>query len=206
MVRFHPERDLDLRNRNIADLKGDVNFICAKASGTLNIGENDTWISQFDVEFWNDWGTYSPCVPVPTPGGGQKVFCAIQDAAVGRMLTMYGVIDHDTQRCNAEDPLNVGYWLATREAGFCGGDAGDGGDHEAGSQCTWRVRRRVKSVHIDCLRKSGLLEECKKDLQPASQDDVGKHARALIDQAFDGLCPDVGAATADKDAAQLLYI
>lgn len=49
LVRFHPENDFTLGDRNFGDLKSDVPYICMREAATIAL-EKDTQISVFDVE------------------------------------------------------------------------------------------------------------------------------------------------------------
>eukprot|EP01128_Nolandella_sp_AFSM9_P007918 TRINITY_DN449_c1_g2_i1.p1 TRINITY_DN449_c1_g2~~TRINITY_DN449_c1_g2_i1.p1 ORF type:complete len:456 (+),score=93.91 TRINITY_DN449_c1_g2_i1:153-1520(+) len=176
MVRLHGEKQYPIAESNTGDFKGDVWFICAALATNATITDGSSLVSVFLVETTTQYGLYSYCNFYKCVGGS--------NITVGREST--SSFNGAGGQC-AQNPI-VGEWYSLPASAECEDD------HtpitKNNSACQWRLKKRVKTVSVDCLIEKGLRETCKIDEGFPYAKSVELLERNTLTVGLD-LCPDI---------------
>lgn len=185
---FHPEHVFDINNENVADLLGDVVFICSDSLSNHSLIDQFQWVSRYNLQVWSGWGQYAECNrPSPKDPGtciGLEKFLVGREAAFGMK-----------EKCGqCADNSDVGSWYSLPTAGMCNSTSQPLGPNATLGQCTWRILEKKKTIDGKCLlQANNMLQVC---LQEAAYP-FAKSA-AIMMAAFEstdpsqGGCPPVG--------------
>jgi len=195
---FHPGMsaiDYDIADQDVADLAGDVDFIC---SDVLNpdrngsfVDHNYTRISRYSLLVSPAFGQYALCNGYPDTDPAGPLCFGGDSRLVGREAPFF--FGEGESRCAAGS--RIGFWYSLPRAGRC--DPGEKPSQDAWrSGCTWASLRRLKTIDQDCLLKQQKLpERCMADIREG----LGLHrSSGTLELAFasddlvKGGCPDIG--------------
>jgi hypothetical protein len=172
----------DITNQDTADWLGDTIFTCEDVLSGHTESDQYSVISLFEVEIDTRYGEYSLCNGYPGQCLGKEL------KAVGREATM-GLRPNGGQ-CSADDNVDIGNWYSLPTLGKCTNPS-----DVIGVDCHWRVKKRVKTVQIDCVfKEQGMADACKeaKSLPFTKPLNVLKTALTVDDHSKGG-CPDIPA-------------
>ena len=169
-TRIHPAEDWKFSNRNIADVLGDVGYICE-----IPAESNDSLMTVFEMAVNTTWGQYGLCNADVCVGG--------TPGTVGHTGT-----DHYGQplagQCSGNE--GIGNWFSISEESECqeGEEGGDNG-------CAWKGPLRIlKTITHACLVERGFMEACATDERYPFENAFAIAQAALLPED-DGGCPDV---------------
>ncbi|EGD79407.1 hypothetical protein PTSG_09819 [Salpingoeca rosetta] len=148
---FHPKNTTgDIVNQDVADLLGDVVFICTDALSNHTSQDQYEYVSHYKIDVVNKWGQYEQCNGYPGACIGDQL------PPVGREAS-FGIKTRGGQCTNNTD---VGSWFSLPESGLCP----PGEKLSLANNCTWRINTRVKTIDGKCLLKDqGMLQSCVKE-------------------------------------------
>eukprot|EP00043_Microstomoeca_roanoka_P020139 m.238257 g.238257 ORF g.238257 m.238257 type:complete len:350 (+) comp17114_c6_seq1:219-1268(+) len=177
---FHPRNTTgDIVNQDVADLLGDVLFICTDALSNHTQEDEYAYVSYYKLEVVTKWGQYEQC------NGYPGVCLGSHGAAVGREAS-FGIKDMGGQCANNTD---TGSWLSLPIAGACKDDE----PMSIANNCTWRIVERVKTIDGHCLLSTqGMLDSCLAEahIPFAKTVDIMTKAFYFDDETVGG-CPNV---------------
>jgi len=155
---FHPAHMFDLNNENVADLFGDVVFICYDALENHTDIDQFEWVTRWKIQMWSAWGQYAECNrPKPNQTG---VCIGAEKFSVGREAP-FGIKEMCGQ-CTVND--DTGTWFSLPTGGECNSTTQPLGPDPSRGQCTWRILERTKTIDGKCLLLTNhLLDTCVKE-------------------------------------------
>lgn len=169
-TRIHPGDDWKFSNRNIADVLGDVGYICE-----IPADSTDSLLTVFELTVNTTWGQYALCNANVCVGG--------TPGTVGHTGT-----DHYGEplagQCSGNE--GIGNWFSIVEESECQEDeeVGDNG-------CAWKGPLRIlKTITHACLVERGFMEACAADERYPFSAAFAIAQTALLPED-DGGCPDV---------------
>lgn len=171
---FHPAGDYNISGQDVADLMGEVSFIC----GDLLMGGHASAaygsVSRWALTLWNNWGQYAMCNDA-VPGQQNTSWCVGGGPGflVGHAAA-WGAAPFSGQ---CQSNLDTGEWYSLPQLGRCQKKS-----QKLGRDCTWRVKVRVATASRECLFHDG-------SLMRACMADVGllppfRHASAMFERVF----------------------
>eukprot|EP01102_Stenamoeba_stenopodia_P009548 TRINITY_DN2828_c0_g1_i1.p1 TRINITY_DN2828_c0_g1~~TRINITY_DN2828_c0_g1_i1.p1 ORF type:complete len:447 (-),score=77.83 TRINITY_DN2828_c0_g1_i1:47-1387(-) len=187
---FHSVDDYTLINTNVADLLGDVGFVCQALLG--DAFTYFSWISEYEMEVNTTWGQYGFCNFGSCIGGASD--------RIGKEAPD-GVTVQGGQCANNSD---IGNWFSLPPfnsslcPSYANGTVGINGTEWYG--CGWNVIKKVKTIDGTCLQKNGFEQACRNDTTfpfPTAQT-VWKAAFATEDPNQGG-CPEIGPMTPQQN-------
>jgi len=192
---FHPVGMFNISQQDIANAQGDAVYVCADFLWKV---EDYKLGSVYEVDVFQKFGQYANCNgyvnPVCFAGDG---FHVGREAPVGAGRRA-GQCDDDLYWRQL-----FGTWYSLPQGGLC-----QHAGQKMGQDCTWRVRRRVKTVSMSCMfnKRHGLLKQCATATAPF------KGITATFTRAFEsdspakGGCPAVDPETGLPQGAAEAYV
>jgi len=150
---FHPAGDYNISGQDVADMVGEVSFIC----GDMLMGGHASaaygTVTRWTLTLWSNWGQYAMCNDV-LPGQQNTSWCIgggpgflVGHAAAWNAAPLCG-------QCQSN--RDTGEWYSLPQLGQC-----QSLSQELGQDCTWRVQARVATAMRECLFEDGsLLRAC----------------------------------------------
>eukprot|EP01065_Artemidia_motanka_P025034 TRINITY_DN2993_c0_g2_i1.p1 TRINITY_DN2993_c0_g2~~TRINITY_DN2993_c0_g2_i1.p1 ORF type:complete len:417 (+),score=142.18 TRINITY_DN2993_c0_g2_i1:61-1311(+) len=152
MYIFHPANEFNISGQDLGDATGDVCFTCIDflAGKPATIDHHYSWITLWEIEMYPQLGQYLNCNGYPPVCLGNGNSLVGHEAAEALAVPLGG-------QCTA-NPL-TGEWYSLPPAGLCAD-----GDAPSKGGCSWRVRRRVKTIDGKCLLAgTKYADACKAD-------------------------------------------
>eukprot|EP00039_Didymoeca_costata_P020515 m.341542 g.341542 ORF g.341542 m.341542 type:complete len:399 (+) comp20180_c0_seq1:82-1278(+) len=172
----HPANIYSLPNQDVADLLGDVAFICL---GGGSGGPNGySLVSHMVLELDPSFGSYILCNGEPGTCIGEEPFFVGREATAGVGADRGG-------QCSPN--VGVGSWYSLPKGGECkeGESPTFHGSRVNQDGCTWKVTKRVKTIELSCLQQHGMADACRADQTIPFASATKAFKTALL------LCPDV---------------
>lgn len=150
---FHDANDFALINTNIADLTGDVAFVCLAVE--LQQFTYFSWLSAYNISMNTTWGQYELCNFGSCFGGSTDRVGHEGPEGVGE----------DGGQCTSNQ--GVGNWFSLPPyneslcPGYGNGPIGINGSEWFG--CGWSVNQRIKTINGSCLFDNGFADACRAD-------------------------------------------
>ena len=177
---FHPAKEFYVGGQDIADSLADAFFVCETL--LTGAGNDDyEWISQYILEVdFAIIGQYQNCNGYPSSCLGENDFYVGKEAALGLGDPLAGQCQNNSL---------TGNWFSLPLRGDCDSQP----NLVLGVDCTWRVKKRLKTIDANCLIDDlHYLTTCAKDQRaPFYQ------SQAALENAFrsndlkKGGCPNI---------------
>eukprot|EP00049_Salpingoeca_infusionum_P027981 m.35404 g.35404 ORF g.35404 m.35404 type:complete len:392 (+) comp9889_c0_seq1:137-1312(+) len=148
---FHPNDTTGtIDNQDVADLLGDVGFICSDVLSNHTEIDHYQYVSAYTLNLIDTWAPYQLCNNYPGVCIGKSSPVVGREASFG--------VKKDAGQCT--DNRAIGSWLSLPKAGMCQVPE----PLNVATNCTWQIVERIKTIDGKCLLEDmGLKAACLED-------------------------------------------
>jgi len=149
----HPAHQYSLEGQDVADLTGEISYLCGDMLGHAGMSLSYTMLSHFVLEFWSAWGQYAICND--RQFGNQSTSFCLGGDAFGR-VGHAAAWEFHPQEGQCQDNHDVGEWYSLPSQGKC-----SAGMMLGEPNCSWRTKQHVKTITTKCLiQEKNFLRAC----------------------------------------------